>query len=280
MKRREFIAGLCASAGWPLVALAQQPGRSLIGFLSSRSPIESSSSNAAFKDALNAAGYVEGQSLAIEYRWAEGHPDRLPALAEDLVRRGVALIFAAGGPEPARAAAAATSKIPIVFTSATDPVKAGLVSSLNRPGGNVTGVSLIGSALEAKRLGLLHQLVPKAGLIGVILNPEYPAAEVELRGLQEGAAELKRQIQIVNVSKEQELEPAFATLIQSNVVSILVATDVFLLNQRAQVVALAKHHAIPTIYGFREFALDGGLISYGTSLPNAYRQAGIMLREY
>jgi putative ABC transport system substrate-binding protein len=195
-------------------------------------------------------------------------------LAEDLVRRGVALIFAAGGPEPARAAAAATSKIPIVFTSATDPVKAGLVSSLNRPGGNVTGVSLIGSALEAKRLGLLHQLVPKAGLIGVILNPEYPAAEVELRGLQEGAAELKRQIQIVNVSKEQELEPAFATLIQSNVVSILVATDVFLLNQRAQVIALAKHHAIPTIYGFREFALDGGLISYGTSLPNAYRQAG------
>ena len=274
VRRREFIAGLCASAAWPLVAHAQQSGRPLIGFLSGRSLIESSSSNAAFKDALNAAGYVDGQNLAIEYRWAEGHPDRLPSLAEDLVRRGVVLVFAVGGTEPARAAAAATSTIPIVFVSAADPVKAGLVSSLNRPGGNVTGVSSIGSALEAKRLGLLHQLVPKPGLIGVILNPEYPAAEVELRGLQEGAAELKQQIQVVNVSKEQELEPAFATLVQSNAVSILVATDVFLLNQRAQVIALAERHAIPTIYGFREFALDGGLISYGPSLPNAYRQAG------
>jgi putative ABC transport system substrate-binding protein len=265
---------MCTSVAWPLVAHAQQSGRPLIGFLSARSPIESSSSIAAFKAALNAAGYVDGQNLAIEYRWAEGHPDRLPSLAEDLVRRGVVLVFAVGGTEPARAAAAVTSKIPIIFVSGTDPVKAGLVASLNRPGGNVTGVSLIGSALEAKRLGLLHQLVPRAGLIGVILNPEYPAAEVELRGLQEGAAELKRQIQIENVSKEQELEPAFARLIQSNAVSILVATDVFLLNQRAQVIALAKHHAIPTIYGFREFALDGGLISYGASLPNAYRQAG------
>jgi len=223
---------------------------------------------------LNAAGYVDGQNLAIEYRWAEGHPDRLPSLAQDLVRQGVVLVFAVGGTEPARAAAAATSIIPIVFVSAADPIKAGLVSSLNRPGGNITGVSLIGSALEAKRLGLLHQLVAKPGLTGVILNPEYPAAEVELRGLQEGAAELKQKIQVVNVSKEQELEPAFATLVQSNAVSILVATDVFLLNQRAQVIALAERHAIPTIYGFREFALDGGLISYGPSLPNAYRQAG------
>jgi putative ABC transport system substrate-binding protein len=262
------------SAAWSLVAHAQQSGRPLIGFLSGRSPIESSSSNAAFKDALNAAGYVDGQNLAIEYRWAEGHPDRLPSLAEDLVRRGVALIFAVGGTEPARAAAAVTSKIPIVFVSATDPVKVGLVSSLNRPGGNVTGVSLIGSALEAKRLGLLHQLVPKAGLIGVILNLEYPAAEVELRGLQEGAAELKRQIKVVNVSKAQELEPAFTTLMQSNAVSILIATDVFLLNQRTQIIGLAKRHAIPTIYGFREFALEGGLISYGPNLPDAYRQAG------
>jgi putative ABC transport system substrate-binding protein len=274
VKRRKFIAGLFASAAWPLVADAQQSGRPLIGFLSGRSPAESSSSNAAFQGALNAAGYVDGKTLSIEYRWAEGHPDRLPSLAEDLVQRGVALIFAAGGTEPARAAAAATSTIPIVFTSATDPVRAGLVSSLNRPGGNVTGVSLIGSALEAKRLGLLHQLVPKAGLIGVILNPEYPAAQVELRGLQEGAAELKQQIEIVNVSKEQELAPAFATLMQSNAVSILIATDVFLLNQRAQIIGLAGRHAIPTIYGFREFALEGGLISYGPNLTDAYRQAG------
>jgi putative ABC transport system substrate-binding protein len=144
LKRREFTGGMFVSAAWSLVAHAQQSGRPLIGFLSGRSPIESSSSNAAFKDALNAAGYVDGQNLAIEYRWAEGHPDRLPSLAEDLVRRGVTLVFAVGGTEPARAAAAVTSKIPIVFVSATDPVKVGLVSSLNRPGGNVTGVSLIG----------------------------------------------------------------------------------------------------------------------------------------
>ena len=274
MKRREFIAGLCTFAAGPSVAHAQQSGRPLIGFLSGRSLIESASSHAAFKDALNAAGYVDGQNLTIEYRWAEGHPDRLPSLAEDLVRRGVVLVFAVGGTEPARAAAAATRTIPIVFVSAADPVKTGLVSSLNRPGGNVTGVSALGSALETKRLGLLHQLVPKPGLIGVILNPEYPAAEVELRGLQEGAAELKQQIQVVNVSKEQELEPAFATLVQSNAVSLLVATDVFLLNQRKQVIALAERHAIPTIYGFREFAVDGGLMSYGPSLPNAYRRAG------
>jgi len=209
VRRREFIKLIGGAAtAWPVVALAQQSSKPLIGFLSGRSPVESSSSNAAFKDALKAAGYVDGQNLAIEYRWAEGRPDRLPSFAQDLVQRGVAVIFAAGGAESARAAAAATSTIPIVFTSATDPVRAGLVSSLNRPGGNITGVSLIGAALEAKRLGLLHQLVSKVGLIGVILNPEYPAAEVELRGLQEGASELKQQIQIVNVSNEQELEPA------------------------------------------------------------------------
>src|SRR5450759_1653985 len=177
VRRREFIAGLCTSAAWPVVAHAQQSGRPLIGFLSGRSLTESSSSNAAFKDALNAAGYVDGQNLAIEYRWAEGHPDRLPSLAQDLVRQGVVLVFAVGGTEPARAAAAATSIIPIVFVRAADPAKAGLVSSLNRPGGNVTGVSAIGSALEAKRLGLLHQLVAKPGLAGGILNPDIPGSK-------------------------------------------------------------------------------------------------------
>lgn len=161
-----------------------------------------------------------------------------------------------------------------MFTSAADPVKAGLVSSLNRPSGNITGVSLIGTALEPKRLGLLHQLVPNAELIGVILNPQYPGAEIELRGLEEGATELKQQIQIVNASQEPELERAFATLVKSHAGALLVATDIFFLNRRARIIALALQHALPAIYGFREYAVDGRLMSYGPSISNAYGQAG------
>jgi putative ABC transport system substrate-binding protein len=274
MKRREFIAALGgAAASLPLAARAQQK-LPTIGFLSSRSSNESSSASAAFREALKVAGYIEGQNVAIEYRWAEGQPDRLPALAADLAGREVAVIFAAGGSEPARAAAVATARIPIVFASATDPVTAGLVASINRPGGNITGVNLVGAALEPKRLGILRQLAPQAALIGVLLNPQYPGAEAEQRGLREAAAELKQQIQIVPASQEQEVEAAFATLVQSHAAALLVATDIFLLGRRAQIIALAMQHRLPAIYGFREFAVDGGLMSYGPSIPNAYGQAG------
>ncbi|HZE56136.1 MAG TPA: ABC transporter substrate-binding protein [Bradyrhizobium sp.] len=274
MKRREFILALGgAAASMPLGARGQ-PAMPVIGFLSGRSSNESLSASAAFRDALKEAGYIEGQNIAIEYRWAEGQSDQLPTLAADLARRGVAVIFAAGGSEPARAAAAATARIPIVFVSAADPVKAGLVSSLNRPGGNITGVSLIGLELAAKRLGILHQLVPQVGLIGVIFNPQYSGAEVELQGLQAGAAELRQRIQVVNASQEQELERAFATLVQSHAGALLVSTNVFFLSHRARVIALAMQHALPAIYGFREWAQDGGLMSYGPSLSNAYGQAG------
>lgn len=274
MKRREFIklAGT-AAVSMPLAARGQQK-LPTIGFLSGRSSNESSPASAAFREALKVAGYIEGHNVAIEYRWAEGQPDRLPALAADLVGRDVAVIFAAGGSEPARAAAAATARIPIVFTSATDPVEAGLVASLNRPGGNLTGVNLVGAALEPKRLGILRQLVPQAALIGVLLNPQYPGAEAEQQGLRGAAAELKQQIQIVPASREHEVETAFATLVQSHAAALLVATDIFFLSRRAQIIALAMQHRLPAIYGFREFAVDGGLMSYGPSIPNAYGQAG------
>jgi putative tryptophan/tyrosine transport system substrate-binding protein len=275
MRRRDFLGVLSgATVELSLSAHAQPRVVPVIGFLSSRSYNESSTASKAFRDALREAGYIEGQNIAIEYRWADGQPDRLPILAADLVGRGVTVIFAAGGIEPARAAAAATPKTPVVFTSAADPVKAGLVSSLNRPGGNITGVSLIGTALEPKRLGILHQLVPQAGLIGVLLNTQYPGAEIGLRGLQDAATELRQKIQIVNASQEQELEGAFATLVNSHAGALLVATDIFFLNRRARVIALALRHALPAIYGFREFALDGGLMSYGPSISNAYGQAG------
>jgi putative ABC transport system substrate-binding protein len=263
-----------AAVGLPLSSRAQPGTMPVIGFLSSRSSKESSSASEAFRDALKQAGYIESQNIAIEYRWADGQPDRLPALAADLAARSVTVIFAAGGTEPARAAAAATAKTPIVFTSAADPVNEGLVSSLNRPGGNITGVSLIGTALEPKRLGILHQLVPQAGLIGVLLNPQYPGADIGLRGLQGAASELRQKIQIVNASQDQELEPAFDTLANSHAGALLVGTDIFFTNRRARVIALALQHALPAIYGFREFALDGGLMSYGPSISNAYGQAG------
>jgi len=275
MRRRHFLSILSgALVELPASLHAQQVVTPIIGFLSGRSPRESSSASEAFRDALRKAGYVEGQNIAIEYRWADGQPDRLPKLAADLAERGVAVIFAAGGSESARAAAAATAKIPIVFTSATDPVKTGLVSSLNRPGGNITGVSLIGASLEPKRLGILHQLVPQAGLIGVILNTQYPGAEAEEHGLREGAADLRQEIQIENASDERDLEIAFTKLVQSHAGALLVATDVFFLNRRARIIALAWQHRLPAIYGFREFALEGGLISYGASISNAYSQAG------
>jgi putative ABC transport system substrate-binding protein len=275
MKRREFITLLGgAAATWPLAVRAQQRETAAIGFLSSRSPAESASVVAAFRQGLNGTGYVEGQNLAIEFRWADGQYDRLPALAAELVGRQVAAIAATGDAVSALAAKRATTAIPIVFVIGGDPVRFGLVTSINRPGGNITGVSLVSSGLGAKRLGLLHELIPNAAVIALMVNPDNPNAEPERKDVEQAGGILGKQIAIVNASRERDFETAFTTLVEQRAGGLLVATDPFLLSRRDQLVALAARHAIPTMYQFREFATAGGLMSYGTNITGAYRQAG------
>jgi putative ABC transport system substrate-binding protein len=276
MRRREFITLLGgAAAAWPLAARAQQPAMPVVGFLNGASPGAWKPYVEAFRQGLNEAGYLEGRTVAIEYRWAEGQYERLPSLAGDLVRRKVALIVATGGTPPALAAKAATKTIPIVFTIGADPVKLGLVDSLNRPGGNVTGVHLFISQMEGKRLGLLRELVPSAVLIAVLLNPNNPNAATQLKVVQEAARALGQQIHILHASSEAELEAALATARQVSSGALLVAADPFFNSRRTYIIALAARHAIPAIYEQREHALAGGLMSYGTNLSDGYRQAGI-----
>jgi putative ABC transport system substrate-binding protein len=224
---------------------------------------------------LKESGYTEGQNVAIEYRVAEGRYDQLPALAADLVDRKVAIIVAAGGADPVKAAKAATTTIPIVFVSAGDPFKAGIVTSLGRPAGNITGISLLVSALEAKRLGLLHEIVPGTASIGVLVNPKVVDADLELRALQEAASAINRQINIVRASTETEIDTAFATLTQQAPGALLVAADPFFSIRRDQVVTLAARYKLPAIYFQREFADNGGLISYAPDFADGYRQAGV-----
>jgi len=229
---------------------------------------------AAFRRALHEAGYVEGQNFAIEFRWAEGHNHLLPELAADLVRRQVAVIVATGGGLSALAAKAASPTIPIVFSTASDPVALGLVAGLNRPGGNATGVFILANSLEAKRLGLLHEIVPQASTIAVLLNPQGPGAQVQLVEVQDAARMLDRPIPILYATSEADIDAAFAKLPEIPAGALLVAADPFFNSRREQLIALAMHHAIPAIYEFREFPLAGGLMSYGTSLVNAYHQVG------
>jgi putative tryptophan/tyrosine transport system substrate-binding protein len=275
IRRREVITLLGgAAAAWPLAAHAQQPAMPVIGFLSSRSAIDSTLQVAAFRQALNEAGYFEGQNVAIEYRWADGqYYDRLPGLAADLVSRQVAMIFA-GGPA-AHAAKAATTTIPIVFVTGEDPVKFGLVASLNRPGGNITGVSTFNAVLGSKRLELIHELVPNAAAIALLINPNFPGAGSETTETQAAARAVGRNLIILNASTESEVDAAFTTLVQQRVGALVVTGDPFFVSQRDKVVALAARHAVPTIYVQREFPVVGGLIGYGTSLTDAYHQAGI-----
>jgi putative ABC transport system substrate-binding protein len=278
MRRREFIAALGGAAVvWPLAARAQQaPSRPIIGFLNSGLPGGGGYAPfaAAFRRGLAEAGFVEGQNLVIEYRWAEGQYDRLPMMAADLARRQVNLIAATSTPA-ALAAKAATSVIPIVFTVALDPVAAGLVASLNRPGGNATGVSNYLSDLGAKRLELLHEAVPKATVIGMLVNSNYPDAEVQRKDVAEAAHKLGRELHVVNASTEGDFNSAFANLVQLRAGALLVGTDTFFLSRRDQLVLLAARHAIPAMYFLREFALAGGLMSYASNLHDGYRQAGI-----
>jgi putative ABC transport system substrate-binding protein len=276
LKRRRFVALLGGAAAlWPLMARAQRPAMPVIGFLSSRSPDESKQVVAAFHSGLQVNGFVDGQNVAIEYRWAEGEYGRLPGLAADLVHRGVAVLVTTGGDPSALAAKAETSTIPIVFTMGGDPVKAGLVASLNRPGGNVTGVSTLAALPEAKRLGLLSDVISAAGSFGVLINPSYPGAQAQSREVQEAGRAIGRQIRIVNAASDQTLEAAFATLAQQRADALLVAADPYFFSRRDRIVALAAQLKLPAIYEFRGFADAGGLMSYGTNLNDSYHQVGV-----
>ena len=276
MRRREFIAIFAGTAGtWSLVALAQQSAIPVIGFLSSASPKPYAGRVAGFRKGLNEAGYIEGRDLAIEFRWAQGQYDRLPAFAADLVGQKAAVIVSSGGDVAALAAKAATSSIPIVVVTGSDPVKAGLVASFNRRGGNVTGASFVATELETKRLELLRDLVPSAAVIGVLMNPTNPAAESRAKDLHMAAQILDRDIRIVNVSNESDLGAAFTTLTQQPAGALLVSTDSFLTSQRDRLVALARQYGLPTIYAWREFVEAGGLMSYGPIINEVYRQAAI-----
>ena len=275
MKRREFMALLGgAAASLPLAAHAQQPAVT-IGLLHSGSADDQAKLVAATRQSLKEAGYTEGQNLTIEYRWAEGKYDRLPQMAAELVERGVALIVATGGTDPARAAKAATSTIPIVFVSAADPVRAGLVASLNRPEGNVTGINMVGAALEAKRIELLRELLPQASVIGVLINPKYPAAPAQTQEVQEATARLGVKLVLRNASTEQDMEAAFGAFVEQKAGAVLACNDPFFGSSREQLAALALRHKLPAMSFRREFAEAGGLLSYGAVFEESYRQAGI-----
>jgi len=274
VRRREFITGIGAAAAWPSTVRAQQPATPLIGFLSSRSANEAGYAVAAFHHGLREGGFQEGVNIGIEYRWAEGQYDRLSALATDLVRHRIALIASTGGLVAAIAAKKATSTIPIVFTMGDDPVKHNLVASLNRPGGNVTGVYNFISALEAKRFGLLCETVPTARSIAVLLNPSYPGFPVQQSDIQEAARALGKQIHLFQATDQAGIHAAFTAVARLTDAAMLVGADPFFNGRREQLVTLAAHYSIPTMYELREYALAGGLMSYGSNLTYAYRQVG------
>ena len=251
--RREFITLLGGAAAWPLAARAQQPAMQVIGFLSARSPYGSAPHVAAFRQGLAEAGFVEGRNLRIEFRWAHGQYDQLPILAAE----------------------AATKTIPIVFTTMLDPAKAGLIESLNRPGGNATGAYTLATSLEGKRLELLHKVVPKVARIAVLVNPHFLGTELELKDLHEAARILGLELLVLEASSEGGITAAFATIVEQRIGALLVASDPFFFDQREQLVALTARHAIPAIFFFPEFALAGGLMAYGTRLADSYRHAGV-----
>jgi len=276
MKRREFITLLGgAAATWPLAARAQQPAMPVIGILGSVSPAPYAGFVEAIKQGLREAGYVEGRNAAIEYRWAEGQYNRLPQQAAELVDRGVAVIILVGGGPTTAAAKTATATIPIVFISGDDPVKSGAVAALNRPGGNVTGVSLLTVAIEAKRLQLLHELVPNVAVVAALINQNNPQADIQVHELQGAARTLGLQVEVFKASSPSEIDTAFANMVQKRAGAVIVAGDAFFNSRKEQFVVLTARHALPAIFTFREFPVAGGLMSYGTSLADGYRQTGV-----
>ena len=275
MRRREFIKLVCGSAAtWPLAARAQQSAIPVVGFLHSGLQAQSDQVSG-FRKGLNEAGFVEGQNIEIEKRFAEGHYDRLPALAVDLVKRQVAVLAVGGGVHAALAAKASTAKIPVVFAIGSDPVQFGLVHSLNRPGANITGISFFAAQLEAKRLGLLSEIVPTARTFGALVNPTNDNSENQLKDIAQGGRAVNRAIAIQRASNERDIEAAFASFAEQRVNALLVASDPYYNGERTKIVALAARYNLPAIYEWREFAEAGGLASYGTNLSDAYRLAGI-----
>jgi len=274
VKRREFITLLGGGAAWPLAARAQQVPMPVIGFLNSGAPAEWAPLVVTFKDGLNELGFVEGRNVAVEYRWAQGENERLPGLAADLVRRQVAII-AAFGPPAALAAKAATATIPIVFSVGTDPIDLGLVTNFRRPTGNVTGLNVFAEVLTPKRQELLRELVPTAPLVAMLVNPTAAQTRPELLDVQFAADKIGQQVRIFNVNSDREIDAAFATIVDQRIGGLLVQTDQFFDLRRDQLVLLTTRHAIPTVFGWREFVKAGGLMSYGTSLRAAYRQLAI-----
>jgi putative tryptophan/tyrosine transport system substrate-binding protein len=272
--RRAFIMLLGGAAAWPLAARAQQPAMPVIGFLNSGSAAEWAHLVAAFKEGLNEAGYVEGKNVAVEYRWAQGENERLPELAAALVRRQAAVI-AAFGPPAAAAAKEATATVPVVFSVGTDPIDLGLVTSFRRPTSNLTGINIFADMLTPKRQELLRELAPSASLVAMLINPTSAQTDSELRAVQAASDRLKQQVRIFDVRTDREIEAAFATMIDQRIGGLLVQTDPSLTVRRDQLVLLTTRHAIPAVFGFREFVMAGGLMSYGTSLRAAYRQVGI-----
>src|SRR5262245_47617492 len=275
MRRREFITLLGAAAMWPIAARAQQATMPVIGFLSSRSPGESAGVVAAFRQGLREVGLIEGQNLAIAFRWAEGRYDRLPDLAEELVGMRVAVLLAAGGPPSAFAAQAATATTPIVFSAISDPVLLGLVASLNRPGGNVTGMSILVWEVATKSAQLLKELIPAATTIAYLVNPSTARAEIYAKETVTAASALGIRIDVLNASTERDLDEAFASLAKLGAGGLVVPGDPFFDSRREKIVGLAARHAIAAVYTFREYAVAGGLMSYGASLPDSYRRAAL-----
>ena len=275
MKRRAFVTLLGGSAVWPLAARAQQPAMPVIGFVRITTPEDSAHVVAAFRRGLAETGYIEGQNVTIEYRYALNRLDQLPALMAELVGRGVTVLAATGGTISARAAKAATTTVPIVFTTGDDPTKVGLVGSLARPGGNITGVSVFAARLGSKRLALLHEMVPTASPIGVLINPTNPDTEDEAQDIQEAARSLGLQIVTVRADKENDLDGAFAALLQQGVRALIVGADTFFSSQRSQIAVRAARHSLPNIWVTRVEVEAGGLMCYGANVPGIYRQAGV-----
>jgi putative ABC transport system substrate-binding protein len=275
MRRREFIRLLGGSlAAWPIMVRAQTP-MPLIGFMSGRAPEESKHLLAAFHKGLDEVGFIEGKNVTIEYRWAFGQYDRLPAIAGELVKRNVAVLVAVGGDVSGMAAKQATSTIPIVFGFGSDPVQAGMVASLSRPGGNATGYVLLTNEMESKRLGILHDLVPNASVVGVLLNPNFPPAAMQLAALENAARAINQRLAVFRASNESELDACFKLLVEQHIGALLVAGDPYFDTQRARIAGFAAQNKLPAIYHFRDYAVAGGLISYGPRITDGYRQAGI-----
>ena len=274
MRRRKFITLIGAAAAWPLAARSQQAALPMIGFLNGGSPAEYAPMVAAFREGLKELGYVEGENVAIEFRWAEGKYERLSALGTDLVRRQVAAIAATSTPA-AQAAKALTATVPIVFTTGADPVQLGLVASLNQPGGNVTGVSFLVNELTKKQFEVLHQILPKAALIGFLVNPAVAYARSQTTEAQDAARALGRQLFVVTARTESEIDAAFAALVKKLAGGVITISDPFLNSRRDQIVALAARHSLPALYPVRDYVAAGGPMSYGTSIIGAYRQVGV-----